>query len=130
MNYKGVIIEESLDDKSVLEEVSILDTKIEQVTNSHKTPWVTQWTLHTVEIPEDKADEIAKRISESIDTSHENSWYADFNNDNVHYVIFSNKVFKILLGDTAAYENARAYGVKLGIPVYQLAFEKLVKRQN
>ena len=55
MSYKGVIIEESLDKKDVLEHVKILSTKIEQVVDKHKTPWLKQWTLYNVEIGDDKA---------------------------------------------------------------------------
>ena len=37
MNYKGVIIEESLENKDVLKEVVILATKVEPVIEKHKT---------------------------------------------------------------------------------------------
>ena len=36
MNYTGVIIEESLSNISVLREVTIVKTDVEQVTNKHK----------------------------------------------------------------------------------------------
>ena len=51
MQYKGVVIEESLTDKSILSKVKIESTKVEPITPEHKTPWLTQWTLHTIEIP-------------------------------------------------------------------------------
>jgi hypothetical protein len=38
MNYKGIIIEESLKDTSTLNEVKILESKIEPVTSKHQTP--------------------------------------------------------------------------------------------
>ena len=87
MNYKGVIIEESLEDKNVLKEVKILSTKVEQVTEKHKTPWLKQWTLYTIEVPENRAAEIAEKISKVIVLEHKNSWYADFKNDNFHYIL-------------------------------------------
>lgn len=121
MNYKGVIIEESLENKDVLREVKILATKVEPVIEKHKTPWLKQWTLHTVEVAEDKAEEITEKISKSLDSQHGGSWYADFKNDKFHYVIFRNKVFKIDLSNPK-YRDAMEYGVKLGIPWYQLDF--------
>lgn len=130
MNYKGIIIEESLSDKSVLDKLKILETKVELTTERHKTPWLKQWTLHTVEVPEKNAENLAKQLSESIDQDHDHSWYADFNNDKFHFVIFPNKVFKIPLGDLQIYEDAKQYGVKLGIPMYQLDFEQLVRKFN
>ncbi|KKQ79975.1 MAG: hypothetical protein UT01_C0023G0014, partial [Candidatus Daviesbacteria bacterium GW2011_GWA1_38_7] len=37
MNYKGVIIEESLGNKDVLKLIKVLSTKVEKVTKSHQT---------------------------------------------------------------------------------------------
>ena len=59
-DYIGVIIEESLENKDVLKDINIIKTKIEKVVEKHKTPWIKQWTLHTVSIPESKADFIQR----------------------------------------------------------------------
>ena len=50
--FKGVVIKESLERNEILQELKILRTKVEPVTEKHKTPWIKQWTLHAVEIPE------------------------------------------------------------------------------
>ncbi len=120
MSYKGVIIEESLADKSCLKDLKIVSTKIEQVTESHKTPWLEQWTLHTVEIDEDKAELVASQLSNALEKEHE--WYADFKNKEYHYIIFKGKVFKVDRGSPIEYEKVKEYGVSLGIPDYQLDF--------
>lgn len=120
MNFKGVIIEESLGDSSVLKEVNIIDTKVEQVSKRHKTPWIKQWTLHTVEIPEEKADEIAHKLSRDLEKEH--NWYADYKNDKYHYIIFRNKVFKVDRNSSQIYKKVTDYGISLGIPDYQLDF--------
>lgn len=122
MNYKGVIIEESLENTSILQEVKILETKVEQVVGEHKTPWLKQWTLHTVEVPEEKVDEIAQRLSKSLDYSHNSSWYADFKNDEYHFIIFKDRIFKIKLNDVEGYKEVKQYGISLGIPEYQVDF--------
>ena len=119
MNYTGTIIEESLKDKKVLEMVKVLSTRVSKVTEKHKTPWVKQWTLHVVEIREDRVDEIADLISNSLDTKH--AWYADFKNDKIHYIIFLNKIFRADL-QNPNYKEAANYGISLGIPEYQLDF--------
>src|SRR5688572_15194539 len=93
MNYKGVIIEESLDNTSVLKEVNILETKIEAVTEKHKTPWIKQWTLHTIEIPEAQADRTAEKLSQDLEKEH--NWYADYKNESYHFIIYQGKVFKV-----------------------------------
>jgi hypothetical protein len=122
MGYKGVIIEESLKDKSVLKKVIILSTKVEQVIEKHKTPWLKQWTLHTVKVSEEKAEKIAQKLSKALDYSHNNSWYADFKNDHFAYIIFKDKVFKIRLDDAEGFKEAKQYGISLGIPEYQVDF--------
>lgn len=122
MNYRGVIIEESLPDKSVLKRVRIVSTKVEKVTEKHKSSEM-QWILHTVEISEDKAGEITEQISRSI----KDRWYADFKNDTRHYIIFRNKIFSIDRTSKEQYDEAKKYGISLGIPEYQVDFHPDVK---
>ena len=126
MNFTGVIIEESLEDTSVLNDVKIISTKVEQVTEKHKTPWLKQWTLHTVEVEEDKGEEIAQKISKSIHGEHGNSWYTDLKSDKIHYVIFRNKVFRIDRSSKEQYAEATRYGISLDIPDYQVDFSNEV----
>ena len=124
-NFNGVIIEESLENKGVLQKVKIIKTKIEEVTEEHKTPWIKQWTLHTVEILENQADEITEDLSKSLDSEH--SWYADFKNDRFHYVIFRNKIFKVNRSKPEQYSDVTKYGLTLSIPDYQLDFTPHIK---
>jgi hypothetical protein len=124
-NFNGVIIEESLENKDVLGKVKILKTDVSQVKEKHKTPWIKQWTLHTVEIFENQADNIAEEISMSLDSEH--NWYADFKNMDFHYIIFRNKVFKVDRAKSEQYDDVTKYGVSLGIPDYQLDFSPHIK---
>ncbi len=124
-SFVGVIIEESLENKSVLKKLKILSTKVEEVTEEHKTPWVKQWTLHTVEILENQTDEIAEDLSKSLDSEH--SWFASFKNDKFHYVIFRDKVFKVDRSRPGQYNDVAKYGLSLGIPDYQLDFSPHIK---
>ncbi len=127
--YQGVIIEESLENKDILKKVKIISTKVEPVTDDHKTPWISQWTLHTVELPETEAPAIAYEISKFLDSEH--SWYADFKNKTHHYIIFRDKVFYIDQKSKEQYDEAKCYGISLGIPEYQVDFapdDKIWKR--
>jgi len=119
-DFTGVIIEESLENPEVLKKVKIIKTRIEKVTEKHKTPWVQKWTMYTIEIQEDKADAIAKELCEALDSKH--SWYADFKNDAHHYIIFCNKIFKVDRSKKEQYDEAVRYGISLKIPEYQLDF--------
>jgi hypothetical protein len=120
MNYRGVIIEESVADKAVLGLVKIISTEVEPVTNEHKTQWIKQWTLDAIEVSEDSADGIAKKISDALDKEH--NWYADFKNDEYHYIIYRGRVFKVDLKNPTLYKDAKQYGVSLDIPEYQVDF--------
>lgn len=120
MNYEGVIIEESLKDTSVLKDMKIVSTKVEPVTKEHKTPWLKQWTLHTVEIPESDGEVVAEKISHALETR--DSWYADFKNDRTHFIIFRDKVFKVDRAKKEEYDEATQYGIARGIPPYQVDF--------
>ncbi len=125
MNYLGTIIEESLSDKSVLDGLNIFATKIEPVTEENQTPWLKQWTLHKIEIPEFDAESKAQYLSKFLDTNHPGSWYLDFKNDQYHYIVFPDKVFKIDLqsGGHDIYKEAKEYGINLGIPSHQVDFK-------
>lgn len=122
MNFTGVIIEESLSKKDILKNLEIISSKTEPITPEHKTPWLNQWTLHTVEVPEIEADDIFNKLSQTFDENHLSSWYADFKNEEFHYIVFPKRVFKIELGKPEQYNEAVQFGLSLGIPDYQLDF--------
>lgn len=124
-NYKGIIIEESLENKELLKKVQILETEVSIVTEKHKTPWIKQWTMHTVLIQENEAESIANEISISLDKEHK--WYADYINNDHHYIIFRDKVFYINRKSIEEYNKAKEYGISLGIPEYQLDFHPDIK---
>ena len=124
MNYRGVIIGESLGNTDVLRELTVVSTEVESVTEKHRTPWLQQWTLHTVEVPEERAEEIAAKVSRSLEAEH--PWYADFKNDSRHYLIFRDKVFSVDRRSREQYDEVKRYGVSLGIPEYQVDFSSEV----
>jgi hypothetical protein len=118
--FCGVIIEESLVDTSVLKDVRIVKTDISQVTEKHQTPWVTQWTLDTVEIPDSEIEGLTARIAAAIDREHAHAWYADFKNDSTHYIVFLGRVFKVDRSRKEEYKSVIEFGLALGIPGHQL----------
>lgn len=120
--YTGVIIEESLENEDILKKIKIVSTEIEQVTENFKTPWLTQWTLDTVEIPESEIEAVAQEVQSAIDSVHNTSWYVDFKNDSTHYIIFKNRIFVIDRTKREQYQEASDYGVSLGVPAHQVNF--------
>lgn len=73
-------------------------------------------------LSEEKAEEVAEKLSKALDYSHNSSWYADFKNEQFAYIIFKNKVFKIGQDNAEGFKKAREYGISLGIPEYQVDF--------
>lgn len=123
--FRGVIIEESLEDKSVLKRFPILETEIEQVAERFGTPWLKEWTLHTIEVPENKIASFAEEVQVALDGARHN-WYADFKTDKTHYIIFKNRIFVIDRSKFDEYKAAEEYGVSLGIPPHQVNFTQNV----
>jgi len=115
----GTIIEESLDDHSVLNDLEMTNTTVEKVTKKHQTPWLKQWTLDDFEVAEDDADAVADRFSKALELEH--SWYVDFKDKDSHYFIFRDKVFHIHRTHDG-YQKVKEYGASIGIPDYQLDF--------
>jgi hypothetical protein len=123
-NFTGIIIEESLLDRSLLQEVKILQTVVEKVTRDHQTPWLGKLTLHRVEIPEEEIDIYNQKISLALE-SERTTWYADFHNQKIHYIIFPKKIFAVDLQKSKPnYKPVKEYGLKMGIPSYQLDFSE------
>lgn len=125
MTLKGTIIEESLAHKEILKELIILKTRVEPVTEKHHTPWLKQWTLLTVEIQENEARKVAKKLMGAFEKDH--PWYIDFKNDKIHFIIFPNMVFEINPSSKEQYNRAKKYGLSLGIPEHQVDFHPAVK---
>ena len=124
MNLTGDVIEESLQDKSVLNELQVISTRTEKVTEDHKTPWLKQWTLHTIEVKPDEASFLAEKLSHAIVPNY---WYIDYKNDDLHYIIFPAKVFKVNRKKPEEYKPVVTYGLSLNIPRYQLDFSPEIK---
>ena len=123
--FQGTIIEESLFDKSVLDDIKITTTRVSPVTEEEQTPWLKQWTLHAVEIPEEEARNIAGVLRKALETEHD--WYIDYKNADWHYIIFRDKVFKVDRSKKEEYNEVTKHGISLGIPDYQLDFSPEIK---
>lgn len=118
-------------DRGILDECRIIKTEIEPVTEEHETPHLKQWTIHFVEIEEEKAGRIAEELSEVLEGNKEQGyWYADFKNDAWHYIIYPQKVFKVDRRSREQYEMAMRYGLALGIPARQVDFVKGWEKSN
>jgi hypothetical protein len=126
--FEGIVIEESLTNPEVLKRLQVVSTRVSKVTPDHRTPWLTQWTLHTVTALPDEVASIADELSRALDSAHPSSWYADFKSDSLHYIVFPSKVFVIDRNDANQYRHATEYGISIGITAQQVDFEPHMKK--
>lgn len=102
----GTIVENSLSDKSILSRVRVI-----------KTYPLGDWTLHDIEVEDDKVAELAKYLADG-------PWYIHLwqpGSDDVT-VVFKNKIFHIKHSDKSTWAETISYGQSLGIPAEQLDF--------
>ena len=92
MALKGVLIEESLADKSILNGLKILKKQTENVTPKHRTPWLSKWTILTVEIPEENMDLTCEKLRGCLDKEHE--WYIELKSNRNEVMIFNSEIRK------------------------------------
>ena len=103
---KGTIIENSLFDKSILDEI-----KIESTRQSG------DWILHNVQIDENQITRLSQALADG-------PWYIHLwePGKDIVTVVFKNKTFTIKFSDKATWADAVAYGKSIGIPKEQLDF--------
>lgn len=120
MNFwKGVIIEEGLEEKTILSMVKIVRTDLEKLESEED---VGELHFHKVEIDD-------KQLESFIELSMKNlldSWYIHLVKDGVMKVIFRNKVFEATKGDTQQFNNIKRYALSQGILEEQIEVERLI----
>lgn len=104
--FKGTIIENSLSDTSVLQQLQV-----------EKTWQAGTWVLHDVLVTQEQIKELSKHLVDG-------PWYMHFwepGQDEVQ-VVFKNKLFTVQHSDKSTWAEAIVYGKSMGIPEEQLDF--------
>ena len=102
--YKGIIIQESLEDKNLVKKMQILDTKVDG-----------DWNIHTILISKADIDGLAPYIKQG-------PWYAHFWHGNEVLAVFRDKIFKFKHNEPTSWRETIGYGISIGIPRQQLDF--------
>ena len=104
--YKGTILENSLENKTILNKIKIIKT------------WQDgDWILHNVLVEEGQMQELVKFISDG-------PWYMHFwipGKDQIK-VVYKNKIFDIKSSDKSTWRESVEYGKSIGVPEEQLDF--------
>jgi hypothetical protein len=109
MKYRGIIVEEGLNDNRILNNVTVLKMHITGHEQKNE-----RWHLFEVEIEEEFIENIAKEIV--------GNWYAHFWHGTDVIAVFSNKLIKFNYLDKNTWKEVMEYGRKLDIPEEQLDF--------
>jgi len=114
--WRGVVIEESLNEKSLLKKVRIIATKISKLEKENRI-----MTFHKIEIPDAEKQEYIENVKKLI----KNSFYMHLCKGGEMIVVFKDKVFTFKKSDPELLK-AREYGKSVGIIAEQMPFEHLV----
>lgn len=107
--YKGVIVEESLSDNRILNDLKIVDFRISKEENPSD-----RWHLYTVNVSKEEIEKLSKNIK--------TKWYMHFWKGRNIIAIFKNKKFEFNFDDKSTWKPVIEYGLSLGIPREQLDF--------
>ncbi len=111
ITYKGTIVEESLADNRVLNDLVVTKFRISKDENP-----ADRWHLYTVKVTMDDIQKVSQYIKPG-------KWYMHFwNGDNV-IAVFKDKVFEFKYSQKETWRDAFDYGRSLGIPEEQLSFD-------
>ncbi len=114
--WQRVILEESLNDKSLLDLVDVVGTDVDKLEEENRV-----MTFHKVEIPNSFKDKYIKLVENNI----KKGFYTHLCQGGEMTVIFNNKVFSFDKDDSKLIE-AREYGKSIGIIAEQMPFEHLI----
>ena len=120
MVWKGVMIEESLDDATLLDMVvevgyseSLLEGEDEKC----------EMHFHEFEIQDDKKDKFVYAAKNLV----KQGWYLHLCKEKNMIVIFNNKIFEFGEDETEKIESAEKYGRSIGILKEQMNFKELIR---
>lgn len=108
--YTGTIVEESLEDKRVLENLHVLNVRVTDEEDPAE-----RWHLYTVEATIEQIEKLSSILKPR-------KWYANFWHGDDMIVVFRDKIFEQKISDTKTWIPAIEYGLSLGIPEKQLDF--------
>lgn len=120
MVWKGVIIEESLENKKLLDMTKIINTEKTALEMEEEGGIL---HFHHIELMDKKKDEFINKAKNSI----KQGWYIHICKNGRMTVIFKDKVFEFTKKQNNMLNEARNYGLSIGIIKEQMPFEKLIE---
>ena len=114
--FKGLLLKESLRDEGILDIVQVTKVEAWDVGERVENWQPDRWTAVSFEGDDAQADEVGEKMSRAIKPK----WYANFSTESHAYVVFADRVFKYVKGDSEARVRAQQYAISVGIPQRQV----------
>ncbi len=117
--WKGVIIEQSLSEKTILEKVKIVKIRktIDKITKKN-------WTLYDVKVEDYKLKEVVELGKKTI----KQSWWMAFKTEEDAVIIFKDKAFRFKRSEIEKQKEIRDYSISVGVPEKQSQFRSFFNR--
>lgn len=109
-DYKGTIVEESLEDNRIINDLDVIGFKISKDENP-----ADRWHLYTVKVSKDEIKKLSKQVKVG-------KWYMHFWNSDDVIAVFKDKIFEFRHDQKETWKEAFEHGQSLGIPNEQLNF--------
>ena len=116
--WKGVIIKESLKSEKILDKIKIVRTRTTGLEMQGGRYHFLYFELK---------DENLEYFVEEAKSAIKNKWYTHVCKGDEMIVVFSGKIFRFKEGETAKIQEARNYGLSIGIIKEQMPFEELIR---
>lgn len=116
MVWQGVLLEESLEDKSLMDMAKIIGTSVSKLERENRT-----MTFHKVEVEDSDKDKYLDMAMHSLKPA----FYTHLCKNGEMYVVFRGKIFNFRKGDPEL-KRAKEYGQSIGIIPEQMPFEHLI----
>ena len=108
-DYVGIVVEESLDDNRILNQLDIEKIYI----TGHEIP-SDSWHMYEVMVSKKEIEELSKHIIDD--------WYMHFWKGTDIIAIFNNKIFEFNYEDKSTWKEVLEYGLSIGLPASELNF--------
>jgi hypothetical protein len=118
--WKGVIIEESLENKEILEDVEVMSQKASKLESEEG-----KGTFHFDKVS--VSDLVIEKVVRKAKKGIKQGWYMHLCKQDVMIVIYKDKSFRYIKGDKEGMKEIRSYGISIGINEAQLPDERLVE---
>ncbi len=116
--WRGVLIEESLEDKGIMDNVRIVGMRTSLLESEE---YKGVFHFHNLEVPSEQLDAVLNEMSRAIKAA----WYFHLVGGDVMKVVFKDKIFTLKKGDSATLASIQRYGQAHGVHPDQLQLEGL-----